>query len=81
MVALFIAKDLIEIASYCFASRIILKYLKKSIIIVLYKGGKKNYSLLSSYKLIIFKNTLAKVLKKYVVNIIFKAAKDYRLFF
>jgi len=42
------------------------------------KGKKK---ILSSYKLIIFKNILAKVLKKYVTNIIFKAMGEYRLLF
>jgi len=64
VVILVIVKDLTKIVSYCFASRIILKYFKKYIIVVLYKMGKKNYSLLSSYKLITFKNMLAKVFKK-----------------
>jgi len=71
-------KDLVKVASYYFTSRIILKCLKKSIIIVLRKEGK--ITLLSSYKLIIFKNILVKVLKIYVVNIIPKAAEDYKLF-
>jgi len=48
---------------------------------VLYKEEKNNYSLLGSYKLIAFKNTLVKVLKKHVVNIILKAAEEYKLFF
>jgi len=77
VVAPVIAKDLAEIASYCFASGVILKRLKKFIIIVLRK--KKNYSLLSSYKLITLKNTLAKVLKKYITNIMSKAAEKHRL--
>jgi len=46
---------------------------------VLYKERKKNYFLLSSYKLITFKNMLAKVLKKHVVNIILKATEKYKL--
>ena len=78
--ALVIAKDLIEVASYCFVSGIILKSLKESITVVLRKEGKKDYSLLSSYRLIVLKNTLAKVLKKHVVNIISKAVEEYRLF-
>jgi len=41
---------------------------------------KKNYSFLSSYKLIIFKNKLVKVLEKHIVNIMSKTAKEYRLF-
>jgi len=39
--ALVIAKDLAEIASHCFASGIILKSLKESITVVLYKEKKK----------------------------------------
>jgi len=77
--ALVIAKDLVKVASYCFTSRIILKSLKKSIIIVLHKEEKKNYSLLGSYRLITLKNMLAKVLEKHIANIISKATEEYRL--
>jgi len=76
---LVIAKDLTKITSYYFTSRIILKSLKEFITIVLHKEGKKDYSLLGSYKLIILKNILVKVLKKYIVNIISKAAEEHRL--
>jgi len=79
VVTLVIIKDLIKTASCYFASGIILKRLKEFIIIVLCKEKKKNYSLLSSYKLITFKNTLIKVLEKHVVNIMSKAVKEYRL--
>jgi len=79
VVALVIIKDLAEAASYYFASGIILKSLKESITVVLRKEGKKDYSFLGSYRLIALKNTLAKVLKKYVANIISKAAEEYRL--
>jgi len=48
---------------------------------VLRKEGKKNYSLPGSYRLIALKNTLAKVLEKYIANIISKAAEEYRLLF
>jgi len=78
-IILIIIKDLAEIASCYFASEIILKHFKKSIIIVLRKEGGK-YSLLSSYKLIALKNILIKVLKKHVVNIMSKTAKEHRLF-
>jgi len=81
VVILIIIKDLTEVASYYFASKIILKRLKKSIIVVLYKEGKKNYSLLSSYRLITFKNILVKVLEKHVANIMSKAVEEYRLLF
>jgi len=77
--ALVIAKDLAEIISHYFANRIIPENLKKFIMAVLHKEGKKDYSLLGSYRLIAFKNTLAKVLEKYVANIILKAAEEYRL--
>jgi len=40
VVILIIIKDLAETASYCFASGIILKRFKKSIIVVLRKKGK-----------------------------------------
>jgi len=76
VVALVIIKDLIEVASYYFASGIILKSLKKSITMVLRKEGKKDYSFLGSYRLITLKNTLAKVLEKYVANIISKAIEE-----
>jgi len=77
VVALIIIKDLAEIASCHFTNGIILKHLKKSITIVLRKKG----FFLNSYKLIIFKNILVKVLKKHVANIIFKVVEEYRLLF
>jgi len=77
--ALVIVKDLTEAASYCFASGIILKSLKESITVVLHKEGKKDYSLLGSYRLITLKNTLVKVLEKHIANIISKAAEKHRL--
>jgi len=79
VVALVIIKDLVEIASYCFTSGIILESLKESITIVLHKKGKKDYSLLGSYRLITLKNTLVKVLEKHIANIISKAIEEYRL--
>jgi len=79
VVALVIIKDLTKTASRCLASGIILKRLKEFIIVVLRKEGKKNYFLLSSYRLITLKNTLAKVLEKYVANIMSKAVEEYRL--
>ena len=79
IIALVIAKDLAKAASYYFTNKTIPESLKESIIVILHKDGKKDYSLLSSYKLIALKNTLAKVLKKYVANIISKAVKKYKL--
>jgi len=79
MVALVIVKDLAEITSYCFANRIIPKSFKESITVALRKEKKKNYSLLNSYRLITFENTLVKVLEKHVANIMLKAVKEHRL--
>ena len=81
MVALVIKKDLAKAASHCFINGIALKCLKELITMVLRKNGKKDYSLLGSYRSITLKNMLAKVLKKYIANIMSKAAKEYRLFF
>jgi len=79
VVALVIVKDLAEAASYCFANGTILESLKESITIVLRKEGKKDYFFLGSYRPIALKNTLVKVLEKYVVNIILEVAEEYRL--
>jgi len=81
VVALVIVKDLVKVVSYYFTSKTILKSLKEFIIMVLRKEGKKDYFLLGSYKLIAFKNMLAKILKKHVVNIISKVAEEHRLLF
>jgi len=80
VVTLVTVKDFVEIINYCFVSRIILKNLKEFIIVVLCKERKKNYFFLNSYKLITFKNILIKILKKHVINIMFKATKEYKLF-
>jgi len=79
VVVLIIVKDLAEAASNCFINGTILKSLKEFITMVLRKKGKKDYSLLGSYRLIALENTLVKVLEKYVANIMSKAAEEYRL--
>jgi len=79
MVTPVIIKDLTEVASYYFTNGTIPESLKKSITVVLRKKGKKDYSLPGSYRPIALKNTLAKVLEKYVANIILKAAEEHRL--
>jgi len=78
VVTLIIIKNLIEVTSSCFINRIILNSFKKSIIIILRKKEKK--SLLGSYRLITLKNTLVKVLKKYIANIMSKATEKHKLF-
>jgi len=78
VVILITVKNLIEVASYCFINRIILKSFKEFIIVVLYKKG-FFFSLLGSYRLITLKNMLAKVLEKHIANIILKVAEKHRL--
>jgi len=79
VIALVMAKDLVKAASYCFTNGIILESLKESITVVLRKEGKRDYSLLNSYRPITLENTLAKVLEKYIANIILEAAEKYGL--
>ena len=50
--------------------------LKESTIVVLRKDKKKDYSLLSSYRLIVLENTIAKVIKKIIANRIISKAKS-----
>ena len=62
--------------SQIFRNREIPTRLKESTIIVLYKDKKKDYSLLSSYRLIILENTIVKVIKKIIANRIISKAKS-----
>jgi hypothetical protein len=55
-------------------------YYKELIIIILRKENKKDYSLLSSYRLIALENTLAKVVEKVLVIRLSRAAEKYTLF-
>jgi hypothetical protein len=55
-------------------------YYKELIIITLRKEGKKDYSLLSSYRLITLENTLAKVVKKVFIIRLSRAVEEYTLF-
>jgi len=75
VIILVIVKDLAKVASNYFTNRTILESLKEFITIVLRKE-KKIYSLLDSYRPITFKNTLVKVLEKYIANIILKVAEN-----
>ena len=61
---------LINTATTCLFKSKILDYCKKTIIIILQKVNKKDYSLLKSYQLVTLKNTLGKILKKIVAEYI-----------
>jgi hypothetical protein len=54
-------------------------YYKELIIITLRKEDKKDYSLLSSYRLITLENTLAKVVEKIFIIRLSRAAEKYTL--
>ena len=53
--------------------------LKESTTVILRKDKKKDYSLLSSYRLIALENTIAKVIKKIIANRIISKAKSHSL--
>ncbi|KAF2178000.1 hypothetical protein K469DRAFT_453167, partial [Zopfia rhizophila CBS 207.26] len=53
--------------------------LKESIIIALRKEGKKDYSLLGSYRPIALENILAKVIEKRVADMMAAAAERHEL--
>ena len=53
--------------------------LNESTIIILHKDKKKDYFLLSRYRLIILENTIIKVIKKIITNRIMSKAKSYSL--
>ena len=53
--------------------------LKESTTVILHKDKKKDYSLPSSYRLIVLENTIAKVIKKIIANRIISKAKSHGL--
>jgi hypothetical protein len=57
----------------------LLDHYKELIIIILRKEGKKDYSLLDSYRPIALKNTLTKVVEKVLVIRLNRAAEEYTL--
>ena len=77
--ALVISQDFAQaISDYLVGRSLPLRY-KESTIVVLWKDGKKDYSLLDSYYPIAFKNTLAKVIEKILVDYISNVAKGHLL--
>ena len=53
---------------------------KKSIIIILYKKNKKNYSLSESYRLIVLENTFVKIVEKMLATRLNNVTEQYFLF-
>ena len=60
---------------------LLLKYFKKLIIIILHKESKKDYLLSESYRLIILKNILIKIIKKILATYLNCTAEEYSLLF
>ena len=73
------AQSMAKASSQYLAAGTIPQRLKESITIVLYKEGKKDYSLPSSYRPIALENSLAKVLEKRVANVMTEAAESHNL--
>lgn len=74
-----LTENLAAIINYQFQNRILLLYIRKFIIIILYKNNKKNYSLSDSYYLITLENLLTKLIKKILTAVIIEAIKKYNL--
>jgi hypothetical protein len=76
-----ILEGLAQEASILFIVDTLSGRLKKSTTIALRKEGKKNYSLLSSYRLIALENTIAKIVEKVLANRLSNVAEKYTLLF
>ena len=71
-----IGDGLVLAVRQCLTSGLMPEQLKESLIIVLKKDSKKDYSLPSSYCLIALENTLAKVIEKFVAEAITDAVEE-----
>jgi cytochrome c oxidase subunit IV len=71
---------LIDIAKAYFIISYYLRLRKAIITFILRKEGKVDYLFLESYRFIILKNTLSKILERVVVDYIVNTAKEYTLF-
>ena len=76
-----ISADFMQKICITFLCNLLSTHYKELIIIIQCKKNKKNYLLLKSYRLITFKNMLAKVIKKILVTYISYTAEKYSLFF
>src|SRR6266704_1581301 len=74
-----IAPWLVDIAKVCFAIGYYLRLRRAITIVVLYKEGKADYSLLGSYRPIALENTLSKILERVIADYIVDTAKKYAL--
>ena len=63
-----IAIPLVDTVTICLFKSKILKCCKETIIVILRKVNKKDYSLLGSYRPVTLKNTLGKILEKIVAE-------------
>ena len=79
LVALVISQDFAQAISDCLVGGSLPLRYKESTIVVLRKDGKKDYSLLGSYRPIALENTLAKVIEKILADCISNAAEGHSL--
>ena len=76
-----ISMDFIQEIYTTFICGLLLTYYRELIIIILHKKNKKNYLLLRSFRLIILKNMLIKIVKKMLVTCLSCIAEEYSLLF
>jgi hypothetical protein len=79
ILALEISKGLTHAVSKLLTGDTMLIRFQESTTLALRKEGKKDYSLLGSYRLIALENTLAKVVEKVLTNRLSLAAEEYSL--
>jgi hypothetical protein len=79
ILALEISKGLAYTVNKLLVSDTILIRFQESTTLTLYKEGKKDYSLLDSYRLIALENTLVKVVKKVLMNHLSLITKEHNL--
>jgi hypothetical protein len=77
--ALEISKGLAHAVSKLLVDDIILVRFQESTTLALRKKGKKDYSLLGNYRLIALENTLAKVVKKVLMNRLSLVVEEHNL--
>jgi hypothetical protein len=77
--ALEILKGLVYIVSKLLIGDIMLIRFQELTTLALYKKSKKDYSLLDSYRLIALENTLAKVVKKVLINRLSLVVEEHNL--
>ena len=69
-----------ELAKTCFKTKYFLGAFRETIIVVLRKNGKKDYSFSKNYRPIALENTLAKIIKEFIIDRITSVFKKHNFF-